>query len=50
VSGINQILAIGSNLALSGALAALALIRARDFHQPAATPSEHQPISQPTVA
>jgi EmrB/QacA subfamily drug resistance transporter len=50
VSGINQILAIGSILTLSGALAALALVRARDFHRPAATPSEHEPISQPTVA
>ncbi len=50
VSGTNQILAIGSILTLSGALAALALVRARDFHRPAATPSEHEPISQPTVA
>ncbi len=50
VSGMNEILIIGSILTLSGALAALALIRARDFHRPAATPSKHEPISQPTAA
>ncbi len=50
VSGMNEILAIGSILTMSGALAALALIRARDFHQPAGTPSEHERITQRTAA
>jgi predicted MFS family arabinose efflux permease len=49
-SGTNQILAIGSILTLSGALAALALVRARDFHQPAAAPRQPEPISQPAPA
>ena len=50
VSGINQILAIGSILTLSGALAALALVRDRDFRRPAAAPRKPDPISQPTAA
>jgi EmrB/QacA subfamily drug resistance transporter len=50
VSGINEILAIGSILALLGALAALALVRARDFHRAAAAPGQPEPISQPTAA
>jgi EmrB/QacA subfamily drug resistance transporter len=50
VSGTNQILALGSILTLTGALAALALIRARDFHRPATTPRQPNPISQPTAA
>jgi EmrB/QacA subfamily drug resistance transporter len=50
VSGINQILAIGSILTLAGALASLALVRARDFHGPAATPRQPNPISERTAA
>ena len=48
VSGTNQILVIGSIVTLSGAIAALALIRGRDFHQPAAAPRQLEPVSQST--
>ncbi len=50
VSGMNEILTIGSIVTLSGALAAAALVRARDFYRPAATSSKHEPITQPTVS
>ncbi len=47
VSGTNEILAIGSVVVLLGSLAALVLVRARDFHQ-ANAPSRHEdPIPQP---
>ena len=48
VSGTNQILVMGSIVTLSGAIAALALIRGRDFHQPAAAPRQLEPVSQST--
>jgi EmrB/QacA subfamily drug resistance transporter len=48
VSGINEILAIGSVVVLLGAIAALALVRARDLHQPATVaPHRPEPVLQP---
>jgi hypothetical protein len=51
VSGTNEILAIGSVLVLIGAIAGLALVRARDLHQgTTAAPPERDPALEPTAA
>jgi EmrB/QacA subfamily drug resistance transporter len=51
VSGTNELLAIGAIIVLGGALAGLALVRARDFHQPARVRPAGQStaISQPAA-
>jgi MFS family permease len=49
VSGINEILAIGSVVVLLGAIAALALVRAHHLHQPeTVAPHRPEPVLQPT--
>jgi hypothetical protein len=49
VSGMNEILAIGSVVVLLGAVAALALVRAHDLHRPATVaPNRPEPVLQPT--
>jgi predicted MFS family arabinose efflux permease len=45
VSGTGEILAIGSILVLLGSLAALALVRARDFHRAAAPSHRSTPVA-----
>jgi len=51
VSATNELLAIGSVVVLLGAIAALALVRARDLPQPAAVaPHGPEPVLQPTGA
>jgi hypothetical protein len=51
VSGTNEILAIGAILVLLGALAGLALVRARDLHTAAAVAPYHSdPALQPTAS
>lgn len=49
VSGTNEILAIGSIVVLLGSLAALVLVRARDFHQTNAPSRRQDPIPQPRI-
>ena len=47
VAGLNSILLVGSGILLCGAIASLALIRSRDFHQHAAPQPSPQPAPAP---
>jgi hypothetical protein len=45
-TGLNGILLIGAGVVLVGALAALALVRARDFHHPPAPDPPAAPVAE----
>ncbi len=52
VSGMNELLAIGAAIVLLGAIAGVALVRARDFYRPPAVAPARppEPVAQPTAS